>query len=69
MDVIYWRDPKKSGAILGVILLILFVFAKFPLIAVLSYAGLSILGGTLGFRIYKLIEAQIKKTDGTNPYQ
>ncbi|CAG9531027.1 unnamed protein product [Cercopithifilaria johnstoni] len=69
LDIIYWRDPKKSGAILGIILLALLVFSKFPLIAVLSYVGLSVLGGTLGFRIYKLIEAQIKKTDGANPYQ
>uniref|UniRef100_A0A183HRN1 Reticulon-like protein n=1 Tax=Onchocerca flexuosa TaxID=387005 RepID=A0A183HRN1_9BILA len=68
LDVIYWRNPKKSGAILGVILLALVILAKFPLIAVLSYVGLSILGGTLGFRIFKLIEAQVKKTDGGNPY-
>ncbi|KAL3985961.1 Reticulon family protein [Acanthocheilonema viteae] len=69
LDIIYWRDPKKSGAVLGVTLIALLVFANFPLIAVFSYVGLSILGGTLGFRIYKLIEAQIKKTDSTNPYQ
>ncbi|VDK77911.1 unnamed protein product [Onchocerca ochengi] len=68
LDVIYWRNPKKSGAILGVILLTLLIFANFPLIAVLSYVGLAILGGTLGFRIFKLIEAQVKKTDGGNPY-
>ncbi|VDK72202.1 unnamed protein product [Litomosoides sigmodontis] len=69
LDIVYWRDPRKSGAVLGVTLFTLLVFAKFPLIAVLSYVGLSILGGTLGFRIYKLVEAQIKKTDGANPYQ
>ncbi|EJD76670.1 hypothetical protein, variant [Loa loa] len=69
LDIVYWRDPKKSGAVLGITLLTLLVFANFPLIAVLSYVGLSVLGGTLGFRIYKLIEAQIKKTDGANPYR
>uniref|UniRef100_A0A915PQZ2 Reticulon-like protein n=1 Tax=Setaria digitata TaxID=48799 RepID=A0A915PQZ2_9BILA len=69
LDIVYWRDPKKSGGILGISILMLLVLAKFPLIAVFSYAGLSVLGGTLGFRIYKLIEAQIKKTDGTNPYR
>uniref|UniRef100_A0A0R3S295 Reticulon-like protein n=1 Tax=Elaeophora elaphi TaxID=1147741 RepID=A0A0R3S295_9BILA len=69
LDIIYWRDPKKSGAVLGITLIMLLVFAKFPLIAVLSYVGLSVLGGTLGFRIYKFIEAQIKKTDDANPFQ
>lgn len=69
LDIVYWRDPKKSGAILAITLLALLVLAKFPLIAVLSYVGLSVLGGTLGFRIYKLIEAQIRKTDGGNPYR
>ncbi|MCP9264436.1 Reticulon-like protein [Dirofilaria immitis] len=68
LDVIYWRDPKKSGAILLVTLSALLILANFPLIAIFSYVGLSILGGTLGFRIYKLVEAQIKKTDGRNPY-
>lgn len=69
LDIVYWRDPKKSGAILGITLLTLLVFANFPLIAILSYVGLSVLGGTLGFRIYKLVEAQLKKTDGGNPYR
>lgn len=69
LDLLYWRDPKKSGAVLGVTVLALLVFAKFSLVAVLSYLGLAILGGTLGFRLYKLVEAQIKKTDGGNPFQ
>ncbi|VDN17375.1 unnamed protein product [Gongylonema pulchrum] len=69
LDLVYWRDPKKSGVVLGVTVLGLLVFAKFPLVAVLSYLGLAVLGGTLGFRLYKLLESQIKKTDGTNPFQ
>lgn len=69
LDLIYWRDPKKSAVVLSLSLLTLIVFAKFPLITVLSYAGLAVLGGTLGFRIYKAVEAQIKKTDSANPFQ
>ncbi len=34
-----------------------------------SYAGLAALAGTLGFRILKAVEAQIKKTDAGNPFQ
>ncbi|GMR59450.1 hypothetical protein PMAYCL1PPCAC_29645, partial [Pristionchus mayeri] len=69
LDLIYWRDPKKSGIALGAILTILFILTRFPLITVLSYSGLALLTGTLGFRVLKTIEAQIKKTDGPNPFQ
>ncbi|VDK55497.1 unnamed protein product [Anisakis simplex] len=69
MDLIYWRDPKKSGIVLGSIVILLLVFATYPLISVLSYLGLAVLGGTLGFRLYKIAEAQLKKNDGSNPFQ
>ncbi|GMT10798.1 hypothetical protein PFISCL1PPCAC_2095, partial [Pristionchus fissidentatus] len=69
LDLIYWRDPKKSGIALGAILTILFILTRFPLITVLSYSGLAVLTGTVGFRVLKAVEAQIKKTDGANPFQ
>ncbi|VDN02392.1 unnamed protein product [Thelazia callipaeda] len=69
LDLVYWRDPVKSGAVLATTLVTLIVFAKFPLTAVISYLALAVLGGTLGFRIYKLLEAQVRKTDGANPFQ
>ncbi|KAF8383966.1 ret-1, partial [Pristionchus pacificus] len=69
LDLIYWRDPKKSGIALGAILTVLFILTRFPLITVLSYSGLAVLTGTVGFRVIKAVEAQIKKTDGSNPFQ
>uniref|UniRef100_A0A0M3IU39 Reticulon-like protein n=1 Tax=Ascaris lumbricoides TaxID=6252 RepID=A0A0M3IU39_ASCLU len=69
LDLIYWRDPKKSAVVLSVSIILLLIFAKFPLISVLSYLGLAVLGGTLGFRLYKIAEAQLKKSDGANPFQ
>ena len=69
MDILYWRDPKKSGAALAVILFTLYLVSKFSLISLVAYGSLAVLIGTLGFRVFKLVEAQIKKTDGSNPFK
>ncbi|CAB3398274.1 unnamed protein product [Caenorhabditis bovis] len=69
LDIIYWRDPKKSAVALSLALIALFVLGKYPILSVLAYTGLGVLAATLGFRIFKTIEAQIKKTGGENPFQ
>jgi hypothetical protein len=69
LDIIYWRDPKKSGVALALILLALILFAKFSFISLLAYTSLAVLGGTLGFRIFKLVEGRVKNTDGSNPFK
>lgn len=69
LDIIYWRDPKKSAIALSLTLIALFVLGKYPILSVLAYTGLAVLAATLGFRIFKSIEAQIKKTGGENPFQ
>jgi len=69
LDLIYWRDPKRSGIVLALTLAALLVFAKLPLITVFSYAGLAVLAGTVAFRLFKLVEAQFKKTDASNPFK
>ncbi|KJH52289.1 Reticulon [Dictyocaulus viviparus] len=42
--------------------------SRYPIISVIAYSGLGVLAATLGFRIYKIIESQIKKTSGENPF-
>ncbi|ETN77086.1 Reticulon, partial [Necator americanus] len=42
---------------------------RYPILSVIAYTGLAILAGTLGFRVFKTIEAQVKKTNGENPFQ
>jgi len=69
LDIIYWRDPKKSGIVLAGIFVTLFLLAKFSLISLVSYSALGVLIGTLGFRVFKLAEAKFKKTDDKNPFQ
>ncbi|TKR61216.1 hypothetical protein L596_028357 [Steinernema carpocapsae] len=68
-EVVYWRDPKKSGAILAAIFAGLYVFANFPLLIVLTYSLLAVLVGTFGFRIFKLAEAHFKKTPAEHPFK
>ncbi|VDO67891.1 unnamed protein product [Heligmosomoides polygyrus] len=42
---------------------------EYPIISVLAYAGLAVLAGTVGFRVFKTIESQVKKTGAENPFQ
>ena len=68
LEIIYWRDPKKSGIALAAILIAIFLVAKLPLISLVAYSALAVLAGTLGFRVFKLAESQVKKTDASNPF-
>lgn len=68
LEIIYWRDPKKSGIALAAILVAIFLVAKLPLISLVAYSALAVLAGTLGFRVFKLVESQVKKTDASNPF-
>ncbi|CAD6186845.1 unnamed protein product [Caenorhabditis auriculariae] len=69
LDLIYWRDPKKSGIALSLALIALFILGRYPLLSVIAYTGLAVVAATLGFRIFKSVEGQIKKTGGENPFQ
>ncbi|XP_077083965.1 uncharacterized protein LOC143736988 isoform X1 [Siphateles boraxobius] len=64
-DLVHWRDPKKSGVVFGVSLLLLLSLAAFSVISVISYLLLALLCVTISFRIYKsVIQAVQKSTDG-----
>uniref|UniRef100_A0A1I7ZA28 Reticulon-like protein n=1 Tax=Steinernema glaseri TaxID=37863 RepID=A0A1I7ZA28_9BILA len=67
--VVYWRDPKKSGAVLAAIFVGLYVFATYPLLIVLTYTALAVLAGTFGFRVFKLAEAHFKKVPAEHPFK
>ncbi|KAK6014179.1 Reticulon [Ostertagia ostertagi] len=45
------------------------VSKMYPILSVIAYTGLAVLAGTVGFRVFKTIEAQVKKTNGENPFQ
>jgi hypothetical protein len=64
-----WRNPKNSAIALALSLGALILVAKFTFLSLLAWGSLIVLAGTLGFRVFKLVEAQVKKTDGTNPFK
>lgn len=68
-EIFLWRNPKNSAIALALSLLALILVAKFTFLSLLAWGSLLVLGGTLGFRIFKLVESQIKKTDGSNPFK
>ncbi|KAI1902636.1 hypothetical protein AGOR_G00017990 [Albula goreensis] len=64
-ELVYWRDPRRSGVVFGVSLLVLLSLATFSVISVVSYLLLAFLCVTITFRIYKsVIQAVQKSTDG-----
>ncbi|XP_033226751.1 reticulon-1 isoform X2 [Belonocnema kinseyi] len=67
--LIYWRDPKKSGIVFGVILGVLLSLAYFSLISVLAYTSLLTLTGTVAFRIYKAVMQAVQKTSDGHPFK
>ncbi|XP_018406137.1 PREDICTED: reticulon-1 isoform X1 [Cyphomyrmex costatus] len=67
--LIYWRDPKKSGAVFGTILGVLLSLAYFSLISVLAYVSLTVLSGTILFRIYKTVLQAVQKTSDGHPFK
>jgi len=68
-EILLWRNPKNSAIALAVSLVALIFVAKFTFLSLLAWGGLVVLGATLGFRVFKLVEAQVKKTDGSNPFK
>uniref|UniRef100_A0A673J9P1 Reticulon n=1 Tax=Sinocyclocheilus rhinocerous TaxID=307959 RepID=A0A673J9P1_9TELE len=61
-DLVHWRDPKKSGVVFGVSLLLLLSLAAFSVISVVSYLLLALLCVTISFRIYKSVIQAVQKS-------
>jgi len=68
-EILLWRNPKNSAIALAVSLFTLILVAKFTFLSLLAWSSLIVLGATLGFRVFKLVEGQVKKTDGSNPFK
>ncbi|XP_047108164.1 reticulon-1-A-like [Schistocerca piceifrons] len=62
VELIYWRDPKKSGIVFGSVLGILLSLTYVSLISVIAYLSLAILTGTISFRVYKTVLQAVQKT-------
>jgi len=68
-ELVYWRDPKKSGAVFGAIFVVLIALTFLSLISVVAYTSLAVLAGTFGFRIYKAVLQAIQKTNDGHPFK
>ncbi|XP_016305623.1 reticulon-4-like [Sinocyclocheilus anshuiensis] len=67
-DLVHWRDPKKSGVVFGVSLLLLLSLAAFSVISVVSYLLLALLCVTISFRIYKSVIQAVQKSNDGHPF-
>jgi len=68
-ELVYWRDPKKSGIVFGALLVILLSLTSLSLISVVAYTSLAVLSGTLAFRVYKSVLQAIQKTQDGHPFK
>ncbi|XP_061665020.1 reticulon-3 isoform X3 [Syngnathoides biaculeatus] len=68
-DLLHWRDPKKSGLVFGVSMLLLLSLAAFSVISVVSYLLLALLCVTITFRIYKSVVQAVQKSSDGHPFK
>ncbi|XP_038588786.1 reticulon-3 isoform X3 [Micropterus salmoides] len=68
-DLVHWRDPKKSGLVFGLSLLLLLSLAAFSVISVVSYLLLALLCVTITFRIYKSVVQAVQKSSDGHPFK
>lgn len=69
VNLIYWRDYKKSGITFGSLMIILLSLAYVSLISVVAYTSLTVLAGTIAFRIYKNIMQAVQKSQDGHPFK
>ncbi|XP_075452076.1 reticulon-4 isoform X6 [Ascaphus truei] len=69
VDLLYWRDIKKTGVVFGASLFLLLSLTVFSIVSVTAYIGLALLSVSISFRIYKGILQAIQKSEEGHPFQ
>ncbi|KAG8232581.1 hypothetical protein J437_LFUL012957 [Ladona fulva] len=69
VQLVYWRNPKESGAVFGSVLAILLSLSYFSLISVVAYLSLCVLCVTLSIRVYKSVLQAIQKNQDGHPFK
>lgn len=69
IDLIHWRDPKKTGVVFGLSMLLLLSLAAFSFISVASYLLLALLCVTITFRVYKSVVQAVQKSNDGHPFK
>lgn len=69
LDLVYWRDPKKTGIVFGSMLVLLLSLALFSVLSVVAYLSLAALTVTVSFRVYKQVLQAVQKTGEGHPFK
>ncbi|KAM5165664.1 reticulon-4 isoform 2-T2 [Mantella aurantiaca] len=69
VDLLYWRDIKKSGLVFGASLFLLLSLTVFSIVSVSAYIALALLSISISFRIYKGVLQAIQKSDEGHPFK
>ncbi|XP_041927852.1 reticulon-1a [Alosa pseudoharengus] len=69
MELLYWRDPRKTGVVFASALLLLVALSRFSALSVLAHVALAILSVTISFRAYKSLLQAVQKTDAGHPFK
>ncbi|XP_072265779.1 reticulon-4 isoform X3 [Pyxicephalus adspersus] len=69
VDLLYWRDIKKSGLVFGASLFLLLSLTVFSIVSVSAYIALALLSVSISFRIYKGVLQAIQKSDEGHPFK
>uniref|UniRef100_UPI00398EB322 reticulon-4a isoform X2 n=1 Tax=Pristiophorus japonicus TaxID=55135 RepID=UPI00398EB322 len=69
VDLIYWRDIKKTGLVFGASLFLLLSMTIFSIVSVIAYLALALLSVTVSFRIYRGILQAVQKSDDGHPFK
>jgi len=69
VELIYWRDVKKSGIVFGSVLVLLLSLALFSVLSVVAYLSLALLTVTTTFVVYKKILGAVQKQGDGHPFK
>lgn len=69
IDLIYWRDVKKSGIVFGSMLVLLLSLALFSVLSVVAYLSLAVLTVATTFVVYKKVLGAVQKSSDGHPFK
>jgi len=68
VDLIYWKDIKKSAVVAASSLFLLISLSIFSVLSVVSYISLAVLTATFSYAVYKRTLAAVQKSNEGHPF-
>lgn len=69
IDLIYWRDVRKTGVVFGSTMVTLLCLSFYSVLSVVSYLSLALLTVTLSYRMYKNVLQAVQKSSDGHPFK